>query len=118
LADANLAIFGFSQGCRMTLHVGLRRRNCPAVLLGFSGSLAAPEALAAEITVRPPVLLVHGDADDIVPYSSLAIAETALKDVGVAVDVVSRPGLGHGIDNEGFGFAVAHTMQAFGVEMD
>ena len=65
----------------------------------------------------PPVLLVHGDADDIVPYSSLAIAETALKDVGVVVEAVSRPGLGHGIDNEGFGFAVAHTMQAFGVEM-
>ncbi|MBT5570216.1 MAG: prolyl oligopeptidase family serine peptidase [Alphaproteobacteria bacterium] len=117
LTDANLAIFGFSQGCRMTLHVGLRRQNCPAVLLGFSGSLAAPESLAAEITVRPPVLLVHGDADDIVPYSSLAIAETALKDVGVVVEAVSRPGLGHGIDNEGFGFAVAHTMQAFGVEM-
>jgi phospholipase/carboxylesterase len=116
LTDANLAIFGFSQGCRMTLHVGLRRQNCPAVLLGFSGSLAAPESLADEITVRPPVLLVHGEADDIVPHSSLAIAEAALKDAGVAVEAISRPGLGHGIDNEGFGYAIAHTMQAFGIE--
>lgn len=115
LKDADLAIFGFSQGCRMALHVGLRRAHCPAVLVGLSGSLAAPDSLAAEITVRPPVLLVHGDADDVVPYSSLAIAEAALKDVGVKVEAVTRPGLGHGIDNEGFGFAVAHIMQAFDV---
>jgi phospholipase/carboxylesterase len=115
LIDADLAIFGFSQGCHMTLHLGLRRQNCPAVLLGFSGSLAAPEALADEITVRPPVLLVHGEADDVVPYSSLAIAEAVLKDAGVEVEAVSRPGLGHGIDNEGFGFAVAHSMRAFDV---
>jgi phospholipase/carboxylesterase len=113
LENENLAIFGFSQGCRMALHVGLRRKTCPAALLGFSGSLAAPEALAAEITVKPPVLLVHGDADDIVPYASLAQAEAALNGVGVPVSAMTRPGLGHGIDNEGLGFAMALLKRVF-----
>jgi phospholipase/carboxylesterase len=117
LTDENLAIFGFSQGCRMALHVGFRRQRCPGAILGFSGSLAAPEDLAAEITVRPPVLLVHGEADEVVPYASLAIAEAALKGAGVSVEAVSRPELGHGIDNEGFGYAVAHLARAFGVSV-
>lgn len=113
LGDENLAIFGFSQGCRMALHVGLRRARAPAAILGFSGSLAAPAALAGEITVRPPVLLVHGDADDIVPYASLAEAEAALRDVDVPVTAVTRPGLGHGIDNEGLGHAMAQLKRVF-----
>ena len=113
LTDANLAIFGFSQGCRMALHVGLRRNVCPAALLGFSVLLVALKSLAAEITVKPPVLLVHGDADDIVPYSSLAQAEAALEEVGVPVSAQTRPGLGHGIDNEGLGFAMALLKQVF-----
>ena len=82
-------------------------------MLGFSGSLSVPESLADEITVRPPVLLVHGEADEVVPHGCLAIAEAALRDVGVRVEAVSRPGLGHGIDNEGFGYAMAHIMRAF-----
>lgn len=114
LADRDLALFGFSQGCRMALHVGLRRAQAPAAILGFSGSLAAPGSLAAEITSRPPVLLVHGDADDIVPYASLAEAESALREVGVPVTAITRPGLGHGIDNEGLGHAMAQLKGVFG----
>jgi len=115
LGDENLAIFGFSQGCRMALHVGLRRAHCPAAILGFSGSLAAPESLADEITVRPPVLLVHGDGDDIVPYASLDAAETTLRDNNVPVTAITRPGLGHGIDNEGLGYAMAQLQSVFAV---
>lgn len=114
LADRDLALFGFSQGCRMALHVGLRRAQAPAAILGFSGSLAAPGSLAAEITSRPPVLLVHGDADDIVPYASLAEAESALREVGVPVTAITRSGLGHGIDNEGLGHAMAQLKGVFG----
>ena len=78
LNDNNLVMFGFSQGCMMALHVGLRRKSTPAAVLGFSGRLAAAESLADEITARPPVLLVHGDADMVVPYDSLAAAEQLL----------------------------------------
>lgn len=113
LDDSSLALFGFSQGCMMALHVGLRRQIAPAAVLGFSGRLAAAESLADEITARPPVLLVHGDADMVVPYESLATAEMALKDVTVPVEAVTRPGLGHGLDDDGIKRAIALLSRVF-----
>ncbi|MBO6782553.1 MAG: dienelactone hydrolase family protein [Alphaproteobacteria bacterium] len=113
LTDADLALFGFSQGCMMALHVGLRREAAPAAVLGYSGLLAAPDALADEVTVKPPVLLVHGEADEIVPHAALSAAEAALKGAGVPVEAVSRPGLGHGIDEDGIERAVAMLTRVF-----
>ncbi|MBS27828.1 MAG: phospholipase [Alphaproteobacteria bacterium] len=113
LTDADLALFGFSQGCMMALHVGLRRSTAAAAVMGYSGMLAGAESLSAEITVRPPVLLVHGDGDEIVPHAALAMAETALRDAGVSVEAVSRPGLGHGIDDEGVRLAQAMLGRIF-----
>lgn len=113
LTDADMALFGFSQGCMMALHVGVRRNTAPAALLGYSGLLAAPEALAAEATVKPPVLLVHGAADEVVPHAALPAAEAALKGAGIPVEAVSRPGLGHGIDEDGIERAVAMLTRVF-----
>ena len=96
-----LALAGFSQGAMMSLHVGLRRAEAVAGILGYSGLLMAPELLAAQIRSKPPVLLVHGDADTVVPSSSLGEAEAALKRNGVPVEAVMRPGLAHGIDPNG-----------------
>jgi phospholipase/carboxylesterase len=101
LGADRLALVGFSQGTMMALYVGLRRASAAAAILGFSGRLLAPDLLPRELRSRPPVLLVHGDADPIVPFDSLATAETALKGSGVAVETLVRPGLGHGIDEEG-----------------
>ena len=64
-------LFGFSQGTMMALQVGLRRKAALAGIVGFSGRLLDPETLAAEIAARPPVLLVHGDQDPMVPFASL-----------------------------------------------
>src|SRR5690606_12725472 len=83
LPPDRLALVGFSQGTMTALHVGLRRRSAPACILGYSGRLLAPELLAAECTSRPPVLLVHGDADEVVPFESLAQAEQGLRAAGV-----------------------------------
>ena len=113
LTDAELALFGFSQGCMMALHVGLRRSQTPAAVLGYSGLLAAPDAVATEATVKPHVLLVHGEADEIVPHAALPAAEAALKAAGVPVEAVSRPGLGHGIDEDGIERAVATLARVF-----
>lgn len=114
LSDENLALFGFSQGSMMALHVGLRRKASPAAVLGYSGMLAAADSLADEITVRPPVLLVHGEADAVVPHAALGMAESALRDAGVPVEAVSRPGLGHGIDEDGIARAAVALTAAFG----
>jgi phospholipase/carboxylesterase len=98
LADDRLALLGFSQGCMMALHVGPRRAAACAAILGYSGRLVAAETLAGEIASRPPVLLCHGTADPVVPFESLALAAAVLEAAGIAVTVLERPGLGHGID--------------------
>jgi phospholipase/carboxylesterase len=115
LPDAAMALGGFSQGCMMALFTGLRRRAAPAVLLGYSGALVAGDRLAAEITVRPPVLLVHGEADDVVPVTASRLAEQALRAAGVPVEVLYPPGLAHGIDAAGLAAGTAALARGFGV---
>jgi len=101
LTEAQLALVGFSQGTMMALHVAPRRAHALAGVVGYSGALVAPHLLAADIRSRPPVLLVHGNADPVVPYASLAVAQRALHAAGIDVETVTRPGLAHGIDEEG-----------------
>ena len=107
LPDERLALIGFSQGTMMALHVALRRARPCAAVIGYSGALVGPQALAGEIESRPPVLLVHGDADEVVPFASLAAAERALRENGLSVHSEARPGLGHGIDETGLQLGAA-----------
>jgi phospholipase/carboxylesterase len=101
LDASQLALVGFSQGTMMALFVGLRRPKAVAAIVGFSGRLLAADLLPSEIRSRPPVLLVHGDNDPVVPFESLALAVTGLQAAGVPVEQLVRPRLGHGIDEEG-----------------
>lgn len=96
-----LALVGFSQGTMMALHVGLRRAAAPAAIVGYSGVIAGPEHLAREITARPPVQLIHGEADDIIPIAALDITREALAAAGVPVEWHVARGLGHAIDADG-----------------
>ena len=101
LSPRDLTLVGFSQGTMMSLFVGLRRDEPVAGIVGFSGRLLAPDLLAQELRSRPPVFLVHGTDDPLVPYTSLAEAEAALKAADVPVETVTSVGIGHSIDNEG-----------------
>jgi phospholipase/carboxylesterase len=114
LPPTALALAGFSQGCMMALFTGLRRTAAPAAILGYSGALLAPETLAAEIACRPPVLLVHGAADDIVPPQATRLAESVLRAAGVPVEAITRPGLAHGIDEAGLEAGRRTLLAAFG----
>ena len=100
------ALVGFSQGTMMALDVALRRAATLAGVVGFSGRLLRPETLAAQITARPPVLLIHGDADPVVPYADLARAAAGLKAAGVSVTTHTSRGTGHGIAPDGLGLAL------------
>jgi phospholipase/carboxylesterase len=99
LTADRLVLVGFSQGTMMALHVGLRRPAAPAGIVAYSGLLAGPDHLA-ETKARPPVLLVHGEADDLIPIDALHMAREALAGAGIPVEWHVRPGLGHGIDPE------------------
>lgn len=114
LADEALALVGFSQGTMMALHVGLRRARPMAAIVGFSGLLAGPEHLPATITARPPVLLIHGDRDDVIPVEALAQARSVLSSAEVPVEWHARPGLAHGIDEDGLDIAGRFLADAFG----
>jgi phospholipase/carboxylesterase len=101
LTEADAALVGFSQGTMMALHVGLRRKRALAGILGYSGALTGIDALASEIRSKPPVLLIHGSADQVVPAAALQVAGRALKELGIEVRTHLSKGLGHSVDAEG-----------------
>lgn len=101
ITPEKLALVGFSQGAMMALYVALRRDKPVAGIVGYSGLLAGGELLAAEKKSAPPVLLIHGTEDDVVPYTNLAAAEQVLKKNGIPVSTLTCPGTGHGIDDKG-----------------
>ena len=107
------ALLGFSQGTMMSLYVAPRRKQSLAGVVGFSGRLIAPDLLTKEIKSRPPILLVHGDADEVVPIDSVFHAKDGLISSGIDATAISRPGLGHGIDPEGIEHAVTFLSSCF-----
>lgn len=101
LDDSHLALVGFSQGAMLALHVGLRRAKAMASIVAFSGALFDLEALAGEIRARPQVLMIHGEADPVVPFAAMAATRERLKALGVPAKSMRRPGLGHETDDDG-----------------
>jgi phospholipase/carboxylesterase len=108
LSADRLALVGFSQGTMMALHVGPRRANAIAGIVGYSGMLADPEALGEELETKPPILLVHGDADDVLPVSALHQAQARLEGLGFEVESHVSRGLGHSIDEQGLMLGAKH----------
>jgi phospholipase/carboxylesterase len=106
LADAGLpasalALFGFSQGAMMALHVAPRRAEPVAAVIACSGRLLVPDRLAAEARVRPPVLLMHGDVDPVVPFADMNTAGTALAAAGFETYAHVMRGTAHNIAPDG-----------------
>lgn len=113
LDASRLALVGFSQGTMMSLHVGLRRKTSPAAIVGFSGMLPGPEKLPTEIVARPPVLLTHGDADEMIPVQALVLAANGLGAAGVTVRWHISRGIGHGIGPDSLELAGQFLTDAF-----
>jgi phospholipase/carboxylesterase len=113
LDPSRLALVGFSQGTMMSLHVGLRRPVGPLAIVGFSGALPGAEKLPEEIRSHPPVLLVHGDADDMIPVQALHAAANGLGAAGVSVRWHISRGVGHGIAPDGLELAGRFLADAF-----
>jgi len=114
-----LALVGFSQGTMMALHAGLRRQVAPAAIVGFSGIYVTPESedgperAASEIRSRPPILLVHGTRDELIPMEALFASGQMLAAAEVPAEWHLSHGVGHGIDGEGLRHGGQFLAKAF-----
>ncbi|WP_323782619.1 alpha/beta hydrolase [Thalassovita sp.] len=116
LLPEQMVLFGFSQGTMMSLHVAPRREDEIAGIVAFSGRLMAPELLADEAVSKPPILLVHGDQDDVVPVQSLPEAAEALQAAGFKeVYAHIMKGTAHGIAPDGLSVALAFMRDKLGL---
>jgi phospholipase/carboxylesterase len=120
LPPSRLALVGFSQGTMMALHVGLRRAQAPAAVIGFSGMVVleegkGPESLKAEVRAKPPILLVHGDQDDVIPVDALFLSTDALAAAEVPCQWHLSAGVAHGIDGEALRHGGLFLRQSFGL---
>jgi phospholipase/carboxylesterase len=113
LSEDKLALIGFSQGTMMSIFVGTRREKPVAGIVGFSGRLIGKDELADEITPRPPMVLINGDQDELVPVDQQPEAIEKLQAAGVTVESHIRPGLGHSIDAEGIQIACDFLKKIF-----
>jgi len=115
LAQGALALVGFSQGAMMALHCGLRRPVPPAAILAYSGTLVGPEHLGT-VKTKPPVLLVHGDQDTIIPVDALFETMAALGKAEIPCQWHLASGVAHGIDPEGLRHGGLFLAQNFGLK--
>ncbi|MBN8196912.1 alpha/beta hydrolase [Thalassospira povalilytica] len=112
--EDRIALVGFSQGTMMSLQTAPRRAKQLAGVVGFSGALLGDGAFATDLKSRPPVLLVHGTADPVVPIEASRIARDTLAANGIDVSLHERPNLQHGIDEEGLGLALEFLRKHLG----
>jgi phospholipase/carboxylesterase len=120
LPDSKLALVGFSQGTMMALHVGLRRARGPAAIVGYSGLVViengkSPDSLKSAIRSKPPILLVHGDQDDVLPVEMFFFSKEVLAAAEVPCQWHLSLGVSHGIDGEALRHGGLFLTQAFGL---
>ncbi len=113
LHESQLALVGFSQGTMMALHVGPRRDRQIAGIVGYSGMVADPVGLNSASRSKPPVLLVHGDADTVLPIAAFHQAKAALTAAGFDLTTHVSPGLGHSVDEVGLGLGKQFLRKVF-----
>ena len=118
VTSAQTALVGFSQGTMMSLHGAPRRAEPLAGVVGFSGRLHAGDNLKQEAVSRPPVLLIHGDQDEMIPVAALQEACNGLADAGIPVQWHVSRGIGHGIAPDGLGLALAFLKDRLGIATD
>jgi phospholipase/carboxylesterase len=117
VSEAETILVGFSQGTMMALHIAPRREDQFAGIVAFSGRLLRPELLADEAKSKPPVVLIHGDQDDVVPPISMPEAGDALQEAGFPVYGHVMKGTGHGIAPDGLGVALSFIGQQLGLDL-
>lgn len=117
LSDAEMAIVGFSQGTMMALQVGLNRKTAPAAIVGYSGLFIAAASVANRNSRKPPILLVHGAADPVIPVAALHASKADLGTLGIEAETHVSPALGHSVDPAGLRLGLEFIIKGFGAAM-
>lgn len=115
LSDANISLVGFSQGTMTSLYVAPRRDKPLAGVVGFSGAMIGADLLHNEIRSRPPICLIHGEEDMVVPFIAMNHAADALIAEAINVSTHAYPHLAHSINPEGLDIAVKFLRECFGI---
>ena len=114
LTEDKLVLIGFSQGTMMSLFTAPRRKQAVAGVVGYSGRLIGKDLAASETRCHPPMVMINGDQDELVPPDVQPIAVEALSAAGIKIEGHIRPGLGHSIDEEGIRIAQDFLRRCFG----
>ncbi|QJC27777.1 esterase [Anaplasma platys] len=101
ISDDKLAFVGFSQGAMLSMYLGLNREKECAAVVAYSGAVPFPAALEPMIRSRPPVCVVHGEDDDVIPFEYFGHTTGFLERNNVRVDAHGLKDLDHSISNEG-----------------
>ena len=78
LTNDKICLSGFSQGCMMSINVGLTSEEKYSCIVGFSGKIVDQNNLKTRIKNSTPTLLIHGDSDQVVPSIHLLEAKDFL----------------------------------------
>lgn len=116
LEDKDIALIGFSQGTMLALYAALRREKPIGCVLGYSGALVASHLLKDEVKSKPPICLIHGEDDTVVPFDAFKQAMSVLQKQGFMVHGYSRGGLGHGIDPSGMQIGIDFMEKVFDIK--
>ncbi len=116
LTEEDLVLIGFSQGTMLSLFVGLQRERPLAGIIGYSGAVAAPELLAKNIRSKPPVLLMHGSMDNMIPPTAMTASARFLREQGIEVETHLSEGMGHGIGPDSIQLGGNFLKKAFAIE--
>ena len=109
LTFKDIILIGFSQGAMMSMQCLLINDKQLGAIIGYSGALRQENIDAATDQILDgkhkfsdtPILLIHGEQDEVVPFLSLERSKNLLNKIGFNVETLSRPNLAHGIDPEG-----------------
>ncbi len=115
ITPEQLIVFGFSQGTMMALRVLPRRAEPIAGLVAFSGRMLEPDQFAEQVKSKPPVLLVHGDQDDMVPPGHFSESGEILQAEGFETYGFIMKGTGHGIAMDGLSVALSFMQDKLGI---
>ena len=106
LNNSKICISGFSQGCMMSINLGLTTDENFNCIVGFSGKIIDKENISKRIKSKAKMLLIHGEQDDVVPPNSLLEAKDFLMRHKVNVETKMIKNCGHNIPIEASSIAL------------